>query len=89
MDFARWEWLGWGLGTERVEDEDVEAVEVFERGRGNVGSVGQVSGRTEAIAGNELAAVLDGDGLERGAEERDRAGKGRQVVQRDAVRWWA
>ncbi len=75
---------GVGVVAERVEDEDVEVLEEGDGVRGEVGEVGEVGGGAEAVAGDGLAAVGDGDALEVGAEERDGAWRGRQEVKVDA-----
>ena len=52
---------------------------------GDVAEVGEVGGGAEAVAGDGLAAVGDGDALEAGAEEVDcGAGCGVEAVERDA-----
>jgi hypothetical protein len=62
---------GMRLGTERVEDEDVEILEVGEGLGRDVGHVGEVGGAAEAVAGDDFAAMNDGDALEDGPEEGD------------------
>ncbi len=75
---------GVGLAAEGVEDEDVEVLEEGDGCGGEVGEVGEVGGGAEAEAGDGLATVGDGDALEGGAEERNRARGGREDVDVDA-----
>ena len=65
------------LAAEGVEDEDVEVLEEREALGGDVAHVGEVGGGAEAVAGDVVAAVGDGDALEAGAEEVD-GGAGRR-----------
>ena len=66
------------LAAQGVEDEDVEVLRAAGRSRGDVAEVGEVGGGAEAVAGDGLAAVGDGDALEAGSEEIDAcAGFGR------------
>ena len=52
---------GVGLVAEGVEDEDVEVLEEREAFGGDVAHVGEVGGGAEAVAGDGVAAVGDGD----------------------------
>ena len=73
------------LAAQRVEDEDVEVLEQRNALVGDVAHVGEVGGGAEAVAGDLLAAVGDGDAPEAGAEEIDaRAGRGVDAVNLDA-----
>ena len=60
---------GVGVVAEGVEDEDVEVLEKGDALGRDVGHVGEVSGIAEAVAGDLVAAVDDGDAEEAGAEE--------------------
>ncbi len=76
---------GVGLAAEGVEDEDVEILEERDADVGDVAHVGEVGGGAEAVAGDLLAAVGDGDALEAGAEELDSgAGGGIDAMDLDA-----
>ena len=76
---------GVGLAAEGVEDEDVEILEEREAFGGDVAHVGEVGGGAEAVAGDGLPAVGDGDALEAGAEELDAgAGVGIEAMELDA-----
>ena len=67
---------GVGLAAQRVEDEDVEVFEQRKALGGDVAHVGEVGGGAEAVAGDGVAAVGDGDAQEVRAEEVDlRAGR--------------
>ena len=80
---------GVGLAAEGVEDEDVEVLEEREALFGDVAHVGEVGGGAEAVAGDGLAAVGDGDALEAGAEEVDgSAGFGGRGGGCRRGRWW-
>ena len=62
---------GVGVAAEGVEDEDVEVLEERDAVFGDVAHVGEVGGGAEAVAGDLLAAVGEGDALEGGSEEVD------------------
>ena len=73
------------VAAEGVEDEDVEILEERDADFGDVAHVGEVGGGAEAVAGDLLAAVGDGDALEAGAEEVDAgAGGGVEAMDVDA-----
>ena len=65
-----------GFVAESIEDENVEVLEEREALGGDVGHVGEVGGGAEAVAGDGLAAVGDGDALELRAEEGDGGARG-------------
>ena len=67
---------GVGLAAERVEDEDVEMLEERDGLGRKVGEVSEIGGGAEAVAGDGLAAVGDGDTLKVDSEERNCAGGG-------------
>ena len=73
------------LAAQGVEDEDVEVCEQREGFGGDVVEVGEVGGGAEAVAGDGLAAVGDGD-AEEAARRRDRwrAGCGGDAIEVDA-----
>jgi len=76
---------GVGLTAESVEDENVEVGEQREALGGDVVEIGEVGCGAEAVAGDGLAAVGDGDTLEAGAEQGYFcAWRGREPVQGDA-----
>ena len=76
---------GVGLVTEGVEDEDVEVLEERDALGRDIGHVGEVGGGAEAVAGDGVAAVGDGDVLEGHAEECCRGtGGGVDAVDDDA-----
>ena len=54
---------GVGFVAKRVKDEDVESGEQGEALGGEVAEVGEVGGGAEAVAGDGLAAMGDGDAL--------------------------
>ncbi len=84
-DFSRCEWLGCGVEAEGVEDEDVEILEEGDADLGDVAHVGEVGGAAEAVAGDLLGAVGDGDALEAGSEDVDAgAGGGVEAMDVDA-----
>ena len=60
---------GVGVVAEGVEDEDVEILEEGDAFGRDVGHVGEVGGVAEAVTGDLVAAVDDGDAKEAGAEE--------------------
>ena len=62
---------GVGLAAEGVEDEDVEIGEQGKALGGDVAEVGEVGGGAEAVAGDGVAAMGDGDAEEVRAEEVD------------------
>ena len=69
------------VAPEGVEDEDVEVLKERDALVGDVAHVGEVGGAAEAVAGDLLAAVGDGDALEAGSEEIEaRAGCGVDAV---------
>ena len=59
------------LAAEGVEDEDVESAQEAQGVVAEVAHVGEVGGCAEAVAGDLLAAVDDGDAAEAGTEEGD------------------
>ena len=71
MDFLQVRVAGMGFGPERVEDQDVEMLQVWERLVRDVGHIGQVRGGAEAVAGNGFAPVNDWNPLEDGAKQRN------------------
>ena len=76
---------GVGVAAEGVEDEDVEVLEEGEAFGREVAHVGEVGGGAEAVSGNLLPAVEDGNALEGGAEERcGGAGGGVDAMEVDA-----
>ena len=77
------------FAAEGVEDEDVQASEERKALCGDVAEIGEVGGRAEAVSGDGLAAVGDGNALEAGTEEGDlRAGGRGQAVEGDAGACW-
>jgi len=74
------------IGAQGVQDEDVEVGQQGDTLRGKVAEIGEVGGGAEAVAGDGLAAMGDGDAEELRAEEIDlgaREGRG-DAVQVDA-----
>jgi hypothetical protein len=66
---------GVGLAAEGVEDEEVEIGEEGKALGGDVVEVGEVGGGAEAVAGDGVAAMGDGD-AEEGAPKRVTAAPG-------------
>jgi len=73
------------IATQGVEDEDVEVLQERDAFFGDVVHVCEVSSGAEAIAGDLLTAVCDGDAAEAGSEEVEAgAGGGVDAVDFDA-----
>lgn len=60
---------GMRLASKRVEDENIEILEQGDAFGRDVAHVGEIGGGTEAIAGDRLIPVGDGDSLEAGAKQ--------------------
>ena len=73
------------IAPEGIDDEEVEVLKESDAFVGDVAHVGEVGGAAEAVAGDLLAAVGDGDALEAGSEEIEAcAGRGVDAVKFDA-----
>jgi len=73
------------VAAKGIDDEDVEILKKSDAFVGDVAHVGEVGCAAEAVAGDLLAAVGDGDALEAGSEEIETgAGCGVNAVKFDA-----
>lgn len=74
-----------GVAAECIENEDVEVLKERETFVGDVAHVGEVGNRAEAVAGDLLVAVNDGDASEAGPEKINaRTGGGVEATDFDA-----
>ena len=96
LDERGWSFRGWSgwdgvlLAAEGIKDEEVEVLEEREALFGDLAHVGEVGGGAEAVAGDALLAVLDGDAAGSGLRRARRSAPASigDAVELDAERWW-